>query len=74
MNRIIRDKFPASKLPAELRQGIDPSAVVTVTIEEQEPIGDRLTLDEIFAARRPPFRTVEDIDSSLRAQRDEWGE
>jgi hypothetical protein len=31
-----------------------------------------MTLEEIFALRRPPFRTVEEIDSDLRRQRDEW--
>ena len=74
MNKIIRERFPASKLPAELRQGLDPAAIVTVTIEEEDPVTDRLSLDEIFAARRPPFRTAEEIDSSVRAERDQWSD
>jgi hypothetical protein len=32
MNTIITRHYPASKLPAELREGIDPSSLVTVTI------------------------------------------
>jgi hypothetical protein len=31
-----------------------------------------MTLEEIFALRRPPFRTAEEIDEDLRRQRDEW--
>jgi hypothetical protein len=35
MNRIIREHYPASKLPDDLRDGVDPSATVTVTIVEE---------------------------------------
>jgi hypothetical protein len=31
-----------------------------------------MTLEEIFALRRPPFRTAEEIDDDLRRQREEW--
>jgi hypothetical protein len=70
MNRIIREHYPASKLPEDLRAGVDPSSTVTVTIvEEAEKV---MTLEEILALRRPPFRTAEEIDEDLRRQRDEW--
>ena len=73
MNRITREHYPASKLPEDLRAGVDPSSTVTVTIvEEEKPPEKFMTLDEIFALRRPPFRTPEEIDEDLRSQRDEW--
>jgi hypothetical protein len=73
MNRIIREHYPASKLPEDLRAGVDPSSTVTVTIVQEEKRPEKvLTLGEIFALRRPPFRTAEEIDEDLRRQRDEW--
>lgn len=32
MNRIIKEHYPVSKLPEELREGLDPSEMVTVTV------------------------------------------
>ena len=73
MNRIVRERYPASKLPEDLRAGVDPSATVTVTIVEEQKRQEKvMTLEEIFALRRPPFRTAEEIDEDLRRQRDEW--
>jgi hypothetical protein len=73
MNRIIREHYPASKLPEDLRAGVDPSSTVTVTIVEEVKRPEKvMTLEEIFALRRPPFRTAEEIDEDLRRQRDEW--
>jgi hypothetical protein len=73
MNRIVKEHYPASKLPEDLRQGVDPAATVTVTIVEEQHLPDRsVSLEEIFAARRPPFRSADEIDADLRRQRDEW--
>ena len=73
MNRITREHYPASRLPEDLRAGVDPSSTVTVTIVEEEKRPEKvMTLEEIFALRRPPFRTAEEIDDDLRKQRDEW--
>ena len=74
MNKITREHYPASKLPEDLREGVDPKAsvTVTVTVEALQRPEHVMSLEEIFAARRPPFRTVEEIDADLRAQRDEW--
>jgi hypothetical protein len=77
MNKIVREHYPVSKLPEDLRPSDDPNARVTVIVE-QEPADSLkrpehvMTLEEIFAARRPPFRTKEEIDADLRQQRDEW--
>jgi hypothetical protein len=73
MNRIVRENYPASKLPDDLRPGVDPNARVTVTITLDEQRPEHVpTLDEIWARRRPPFRTTEEIDAEIRRQRDEW--
>jgi hypothetical protein len=72
MNRIVKENYPVSNLPHDLKQGLEAS-VVTVTIEEAEGIPKkRPTLEEIFARRRPPFRSKEEIDAEWRRQRDEW--
>jgi hypothetical protein len=73
MNRIIREHYPASKLPEDLRADVDPSATVTVTIVEEEKRPEKvMSLEEIWALRTPPFKTAKEIDDDLRRQRDEW--
>jgi len=72
MNKIVRQNYPASKLPEDLREGIDPSMRVTVTVTEDEPTHQPMTLEEIWALRRPPYRSAENIVSGIRQLRDEW--
>jgi hypothetical protein len=72
MNKVVRENYPASKLPSELREGIDPASTVTVTVvAEERPKHRVMTLEEILALRRPPYRTAEEIDEDLRAGRKE---
>ncbi len=72
MNKIIRENYPAAKLPEDLREGIDPSKMVTVTVVDDTPPYQPMTLEEIFASRRPPYRSAEEIVASVRKLRDEW--
>jgi len=74
MNKIVKEHYPASKFPVDLREGIDLNGHVTVTIveEEEPPPEDIMTLEEIIAGRRPPYLTAEEIDEEIRRQRDEW--
>lgn len=83
MNRIIKEHYPAAKLPEDLREGLDPTQEVRVTVEVAQSKEDAgpawaqephrvLSLDEIFALRRPPYRSGEEIDAEIRRQRDEW--
>jgi len=73
MNKIICERHPASQLPQDQRPSSDPNAQVTVTVEVEESRPTQVpTLDEIWAMRRPPFRTKEKIDADLRRLRDEW--
>ena len=56
-----------------MRAKVGPSSTVTVVLTvEETPAENVMTLDEIFALRRPPFRTKEQIDADLRRDRDEW--
>jgi hypothetical protein len=73
MNKIVKEHYPASKLPVELREGIDPGGHVTVTVvEEEKPPEHVMTLEEIFAARRPPYLCASKIDEMINRLRDEW--
>jgi hypothetical protein len=74
MNRIVKAHYPVSALPEDLRQGLDPSAEVTVIIEETKRPSRVRSIDELFAARRPPFRSAENIDKQIRQGRDAWDE
>jgi hypothetical protein len=72
MNKIVREHYPALKLPKDLRNGFDPASTVTVTVIQEERPKKVMSLEEIFAARRPPYRTKKEIDAAIRRQRDEW--
>ncbi|MDP3690469.1 hypothetical protein [Bradyrhizobium sp.] len=73
MNRTIREHYPASKLPDDLRGEVDPSATVTVTIVEEEKRPDEvMSLEEIFSLKGFRRRSAAEIDEELRRQRDEW--
>jgi hypothetical protein len=74
MNKLVREHYPASKLPKELRGDIDPTSAVTITIVEEGAAPDRsMSLEQIFE-RTKEFRrlSAEQIDADIRALRDEW--
>ncbi len=72
MNKIVRTQYPVAKLPSDLRQGLDPADHVRVTVEaEAKPNRRVLSLEEILAARRPPFLTAEEIDAAIREGRED---
>ena len=73
MNTITRRHYPASRLPSDLRLGIDPGVQVTVTIEIEDAGEEHpLSLDDILALHRSPGRTIDQIDLELDKDRDEW--
>ncbi len=72
MNEIVRRFYPASRLPEDLREGIDPSEQVMVTVTVETPPEKVMTLEEIFATRRPPYMTRDEIDEHIRSLRGEW--
>ncbi len=72
MNKIVREHYPASKLPEDLRPSEDPHASVTITIEEEEKPEKIMSLEEIFSLTGFRRRTAEEIDADIRQSRDEW--
>jgi hypothetical protein len=77
MNKIVKEHYPASKLPVELRQGIDNSALVTVTIQEEAGRREPLSLEQLRALieeaqKESKGGTIEDAVERVRALRDEW--
>jgi len=74
MNKIVREHYPAERLPEELQEGLAPDARVTVTIETEVPPEKVLTLEEMFALRREVFSSPEEVVRHVRALRDERDE
>ena len=76
MNRIVRDHYPAEKLPEDLRAGLPIGAQVQVTILVEAPqksTEDVLAMIDAYrATRQETVRTVEDAVAEIRALRDEW--
>jgi hypothetical protein len=78
MNRIIHEHYPASKLPDDLREGINPSGHVTVTVVEEDQRPSREKLVELLEQARARARTAGDVSTEeavrrIRDLRDEWG-
>jgi hypothetical protein len=72
MNRTIKTHYPVSALPEDLRHGLSLDGEVTVILEENGfPIAKKRSVRELFAARRPPFRSAEDIDRDLDGLRED---
>ena len=73
MNRIVRENYPVADLPEDLREGLATDANVRVTIEAVLPPPEKiLSLEELFALRRPPYKTMEEIVAEVRRNRDDW--
>jgi len=75
MNKVIREHYPASKLPDDLREGVNPGSTVTVTVTVEESNGSesrRRSLVELLetARRAPPID--DDPAARIRELRDEW--
>lgn len=76
MNKIVKAHYPASKLPVELREGLDPAGHVTVTVIEEEEMRKPLTREQLRqlieeAQRDAKGGTIEDAVARVRALRDE---
>lgn len=75
MNRIVRQHYPASQLPEDLRGQIAENASVTVTVEEEarKPLGREELLELMRKAQEnAPGTSVEEAVARIRALRDEW--
>ncbi|MBY6241614.1 hypothetical protein [Methylosinus sp. Sm6] len=76
MNKIVREHYPASQLPADLREEIGDDAKVTVTIvveDTPERAGEGLSwFDRHKHIQRDYYKSTEEVNEYVRALRDEW--
>ncbi|MCT8970847.1 hypothetical protein [Microbaculum marinisediminis] len=76
MNRIVKKHYPASKLPEDLREGLETgeNVQVTVTIEEErEPLThEQLEAMLLEARRHAKGVSTEEAVARIRELRDEW--
>jgi hypothetical protein len=73
MNKIVREHYPASRLPPELREGLPADAVVRVSVSLERPKETmetlRAELDRVRAGMKR-FRTGDEIMRDIRIIRD----
>jgi hypothetical protein len=76
MNRIVKEHYPVSALPEDLRATIPDATHVTLTIEEERPcksVDQMLAeLDEYRAANPHRLISMEEAVTRIRTLRDEW--
>ncbi|MBI1868756.1 MAG: hypothetical protein HYS06_10775 [Methylocystis sp.] len=79
MNKIIREHYPASRLPADLRDAIGAAEQVTITIvtEEDATRHDSASNQQSWFERhkhirRNYYQTDAEVIEYVRALRDEW--
>jgi hypothetical protein len=75
MNKIVRQHYPVSQLPADLRAQFAEGTSVTITIEDEakDPLTREQLLEMFVKAREnAPGTTLEEAVARVRALRDEW--
>jgi hypothetical protein len=75
MNKIVREHYPVSRLPSDLREGMDPHTQVTVIVSE-EGMSERSSFSfrEVFDALHADRVLSDDPVMRIRALREEWDE
>jgi hypothetical protein len=53
MNKIVRDHYPVSKLPEDLRQGLEGVTTVRVVVETEPRASDLVENDDPFLRKGP---------------------
>jgi hypothetical protein len=77
MNKIVREHYPAAKLPEDLRAEIGDGRRVTITIEVEEEAIEKATGGGDWFSRhehlhRGTFHSLDEVNEHVRALRDEW--
>ena len=70
-----RNTIQRHGFPRILREGVDPAAIVTVTVVEEVAQSPKkiMSVEELWALPGASFfRTAQEIDDDLRRDRDEW--
>ena len=69
MNRIVRENYPVADLPEDLREGFALIDEVRIIVEPALPKPEKvLTIDELWALRRPPYKTPEERAAFIKQQ------
>lgn len=63
MNKFVIEGYPVERLPDDIQKRISDAKEVRVIVEVPDRPEDqrRVSLEEIFAARRPPFLEADEI-------------
>jgi hypothetical protein len=74
VNKIVREHYRVAKLPEDLREGLDPSGTVTITVTP-EPAAPRKTraldiVKEYRAKHSPRYGSDQEIIDLVRRIRD----
>ena len=74
MNKIVREHYPASKLPDDLRFDLPADASVTVTVveERKHPVSKERFLADLWQFERGRGVTGAEAVARVRELRDEW--
>jgi hypothetical protein len=78
MNRIVKEHYPVENLPADLREGLDPQARVTITLVAEatgSPAQARATDEKVrtlLEARARLRSAPDDSVSRVSALRNDW--
>jgi len=74
MNRIVKEHYPAAKLPDDLREGIDPLGTVTVTVvtEPRDGAAPFRPKHDLFAIAKERGTSIQEAVARVRSLRDEW--
>jgi hypothetical protein len=68
MNKIVREHYPAAKLPEDLREGLDADAKVRVVVEVETPQGYGDSLFQLAVDPKPlPWENILEMRSKLLA-------
>ena len=79
MNRIVREHYPAAKLPEDLRDEIGAEKQVTITIEVEgaaSGVEAVTTRGDWFSKyehiRRATYHSLDEVNNHVHALREEW--
>lgn len=72
MNKIIREHYPVSRLPNDLREGLAADALVTVVVSEEIEPPSALSFRKVFDELNDVRVETGDPVARVRALREEW--
>ena len=74
MNRIVREHYPISRLPEDLREGLDPNGTAVVTVTETGQVASLSrgleAVREYRRTHKPRYQTDKEIVELVRRIRD----